>query len=117
MLTSTLILSIILVLIIIYVLCKSTKDELIIYRFYSPGCIYCIQSQPEWDNFVRNNAALNIQELNMSRPTKESKNLVKKFKVPGWPTIIVSKGSMYLNPNTATELISCINLLNSIKYT
>ncbi len=65
-----------------------------IYRFYRPGCKYCVESQPEWDRFrqiVRNDFNLymrvGIVEINLD-DAKNDQGIISSFNIPGVPYVV-----------------------------
>ncbi len=66
--------------------CYYTK----IYRFYRPGCIYCIKSQDEWELFKRKCIFKMVRtiDINMDDDTTHVQKLAKRFDVKGVPTIV-----------------------------
>ena len=63
-----------------------------IYRFYSPKCPYCVQSQCEWDSFKKMRFSQMFVPIDINRDNKCIKNitLMKKFNVTSVPYVVAT---------------------------
>jgi hypothetical protein len=97
--------------IVLLILMKLTSDK-VVYRFYMPGCRYCIDSQSEWNKFVVMSLVSphRTSELNMKDPSNGQ--LVSTFGVQGAPTVVkVHKGKyeIYQGDRTAQSYMDWMN--------
>jgi glutaredoxin len=77
---------VILVLLLLLLRCYCTK----VYRFYRPGCPYCVNSKEEWDLF-KSKCTFKMTipvDVNLDDNTEHIKKLTKRFNVNGVPTIV-----------------------------
>lgn len=67
----------------------------IMYRFYKPDCIYCKQSEADWNSF--SSFCLSARCINVRLDDEKNKYLVENFQVDSVPTIwkVLSNGERY----------------------
>lgn len=68
----------------IYVRCSSVK----VYRFYRPGCPYCVSSQAEWDKFCKETMFMMVRPININLDNPDNSTFAKNFNVVSVPTVI-----------------------------
>mgnify|MGYP001576288495 CR=1 FL=1 len=80
------------------------KDKITFVKFYSPGCIHCINSQPEYEKLataLKDDTKYVIAEIDCSKYMDFMKNLQRHnghkygFKVDGFPTFIIFINTLY----------------------
>ena len=76
-----------------------TKDTVLI--FYAPWCGYCKRSMDEFKDAVSQGNG-KIMMINSDDPG--SKELINKFNVSGFPTIMKASGEKYTGPRTASGI-------------
>ena len=55
--------------------------------FYAPWCGYCKQAKEDWMKFEENNNNDNVNIVSIDCTKEENKEVAKKHKVTGYPTI------------------------------
>lgn len=73
------------VLLLIWMWCQMSSVR--VYRFYRPGCPWCVKSKDEWDKFKRQNILTGVKCVDVNLDNKESDSKVKKLA----DTFVVSK--------------------------
>jgi len=72
-----------------------------VYIFHAPWCGHCRAAMPEFEKVVEQNP--DIELINSEYP--ESKILIDKFEVRGFPTILKDNGTKYIGPRTAESIL------------
>jgi len=91
---------------------KPTK--ITVYNFNTNWCGYSKKFQPIWDRFVDSIATnSNIVALDMKCDNNQNADLVKKYSVEGFPTVIIDDGKsfiIYKGNRTVNDLRKALNL-------
>lgn len=102
---------------------KKYKGQITIVKFYSPTCMHCINSQPEYINLasqLQNDKKYNIAQFDCTVP--ENRELIGKlndftygYSVEGYPTYIIFIDTLYLKTYTGDRNAnSILNVLQNI---
>ena len=78
-----------------------TKDTVLI--FYAPWCGHCKRSMGEFKDAV-SQANGKVMMINSDDP--DSKELIEKYNVNGFPTIMKASGEKYTGPRTSSGIIN-----------
>lgn len=86
------------------------NGKVVMYRFYRPGCPYCVSSQEEWNKFKlaigRDHPLYEIYDVNQDTATPQEQALARKYRVSGVPTVVKVKNGKYViydGPRTSVE--------------
>jgi thiol-disulfide isomerase/thioredoxin len=97
---------------------NQSKDKVKLYNFNTSWCGYSVRFQPEWDLFqeeINSKGQLsNVQAYDIKCDDPSFEQMCKKYDVPGFPTVIIEKGSdkkVYQGPRTAKALIETMEQL------
>lgn len=98
---------------------KNYKNKLVLIKFYTNKCGYCVRSIPEYEELSRqykNNSKVVIAQINAEKYSDSIEQL-NKFKhwpgVHGYPTIILFKNNLYLAQYTGNRTaVDYIDFLN-----
>lgn len=77
----------------------NTKDQLILVDFRADWCMACLKMEEElyptkeFSNFVRNHNLRLVRLDYTEMDTEEKENIVQKYKIPGFPTILIIKAN------------------------
>lgn len=64
------------------------------YYFYSPGCIYCQQFNPIWEQLLKNtNHKKRIEFIKIDGTKDHNKNMTNHYSVNAFPTMILVKNN------------------------
>ena len=95
-----------------------TGEPTTLLLLHMNGCGHCKKLMPEWDEFVRNNnnSGLVIKSVEMD----EDPSLAKRYKVEGFPTILLldengEKIETYEGTRTSSGLSEYVNQLKKDK--
>ena len=95
-----------------------TEGPLKVYNFNTSWCGHSKNFQPTWDEFMKKNNGKNgvvIKDVKCDdEEDTEAQALCEKFDVPGYPSVIFSKGSQkmdYMGPRTVESLEAQIRKL------
>lgn len=101
------------------------KNKISIVKFYSPGCIHCINSQPEYEKLaisLKDDPQYVVAEIDCTKypdfMTLLRRNQGHKygFKVDGFPTFIIFVNSLYLQTyKGGRDLNNYLNTLANIQ--
>ena len=99
----------VLLLIFLFVRVNSVK----VYRFYRPGCSFCVRTQDEWNSFKYACMFKMIRpiDINMDSASDGEKALYAKFGGNGVPMIVKDTGSsimIYAGDRTAISIMSWV---------
>lgn len=100
---------------IIFIICKcksssftsvssSEEEESIVYIIYAPWCGHCKKSMGEFKKASENDNIILVNSEDQS-----SKEIMNKFDVNGFPTIVRSDGTKYTGQRIADEIIDFAN--------
>ena len=78
-----------------------TKDTVLI--FYAPWCGHCKRSMGEFKDAVSQGNG-KVMMINSDDP--DSKELIEKYNVNGFPTIMKASGEKYTGPRTSSGIIN-----------
>jgi len=99
---------------------KNTKT-ITIYNFNTTWCGHSIHFQPIWDKFVTSVADNNnIVAIDAKCDTNKYDNLVKKYNIEGFPTVIIDNGNTFIKYNgerTVNGLRNALKLDNIVDNT
>ena len=85
-----------------------------IYFFWAPWCGHCVEFKPAFNEFaqkIANNKEIEIIMVNCDKPDEKSVELMNKYNVVGFPTVVVeenSKFNHYEGPRTVTGLMTIV---------
>lgn len=93
------------------------QDKITIYNFNTNWCGYSRQFQPIWDKFVVSvtDSKYKMIDMKCDNQTDEITNLMKKYNIEGFPTIIIDNGKTFVKyngPRTINGLRQGIGLNN-----
>jgi thiol-disulfide isomerase/thioredoxin len=79
---------------------KNTNNNITVYNFNTSWCGHSLRFQPSWDNFVKSLSKNdNIKTIDAKCDTNKYDNLVKKYNVEGYPTVIIDYGNKFIKYN------------------
>ena len=90
---------------------KINKPFMELLYFHMDGCGFCNKFEPIWENLKKKLKGINLVKINGPK----NKNLARKFKVSGYPTIILIKGKyniVYQGKRDVNSLIKFYNMIN-----
>jgi thiol-disulfide isomerase/thioredoxin len=101
------------------------KNKITFVKFYSPGCIHCINSQPEYEELatkLKDDAQYIIAEIDCTK-YQDFMGLLQRgkshrygYKVDGYPTFIIFVNSLYYDTyKDGRDLNSYLNTLANIQ--
>ena len=105
--------------VLIFSLCKSTftavsesksikpeisKDSVLI--FFAPWCGHCTNSKPEFEDAV---ARGNGKVVMIDATNDDNKDLVKKYSVSAFPTIVKGDNTKFSGSRNAEEILDFVN--------
>jgi thiol-disulfide isomerase/thioredoxin len=100
---------------------KFSNSKIKIYNFNTLWCKHSINFQPIWNSFVQTLVPTDsISSFDVKCDNNQNNNLVKKYDVKGFPTIIIDTGSKVINysgPRTINGLRNALNLQSIIDNT
>jgi thiol-disulfide isomerase/thioredoxin len=77
---------------------NNNKKTATLYLFSADWCPHCKKAEPEWNAFYDeyndkeiNGYIMNLQKINCTNETTESRQLMTKYNVEGFPTVIMVK--------------------------
>jgi thiol-disulfide isomerase/thioredoxin len=92
-----------------------SQNKVKVYNFNTSWCGYSVRFQPEWDVFQEEVNAkgdlTNVQAYDIKCDDPSFEQMCKNYDVPGFPTVIIEKGSdkkVYQGPRTAKSLIETV---------
>lgn len=92
-----------------------SPNKLKVYNFNTSWCGYSVRFQPEWDTFQKEiNSKGNISEVqayDIKCDDPSFEQMCKDYDVPGFPTVVMEKGSdakVYEGPRTSKALIETV---------
>ena len=101
------------------------KGKITFVKFYSPGCIHCINSQPEYEKLattLKDDSQYVIAEFDCTKYPdfmsllQQNKGHKYGYKVKGYPTFIIFVNSLYFQTyNDGRELNNYLNTLANIQ--
>ena len=101
------------------------KNKITFVKFYSPGCIHCINSQPEYEQLattLKDDPQYIIAEIDCTINQEfmaflqRSKRHKYGYKVDGYPTFVIFVNSLYYETyQDARDLNSYLNTLANIQ--
>jgi thiol-disulfide isomerase/thioredoxin len=77
-----------------------SRDSVII--FFAPWCGYCVRAKPEFEKAVRGGRG-DIHLIDATDP--DNKQLVEKYGIRSFPTIMKTDGTTYDGPRSAEEIL------------
>lgn len=87
----------------------SQCGRVVIVRYYSPRCGYCVSSQAEWDSFkslaAAENLKIKIVDVNTTEDNSTVRHWLSKHQVDGVPSVVKFAGdekTVYNGPRTCT---------------
>ena len=81
-----------------------TDDTVLI--FYAPWCGYCKKSMDEFEKAVEEG---NGNILLINSDAEDNKDLLKKHKIEGFPTIVKGNGTVYNGDRTSKDIVEFSN--------
>jgi protein disulfide-isomerase A6 len=98
---------------------KNYKDKLVLIKFYTNWCGYCVRSIPDYEELSRkykNNKRVVIAQMDAEKNNEFLEHL-NKFNnwegVNGYPTILLFKNNLYLTKYTGNRtVVDYIDFLN-----
>ena len=106
-------------------LSNNYKNKITFVKFYSPGCIHCINSQPEYEELatkLKDDPQYVIAEIDCTKyqdfmgMLQRGKRHRYGYKVDGYPTFIIFVNSLYYDTyQDARDLNSYLNTLANIQ--
>jgi len=89
-------------------------DKTIVYNFYTKWCGYSQRFMPIWNTFANSlKESDNVKAIDIDCELDENKDLVNKYKVEGFPTVIIVKNKLYelySGPRTVEDLREKLNI-------
>ena len=90
-----------------------------IYRFYRPGCPYCVRSQAAWNEFRRRCMFKHVKcrGINLDEEDPDDKILAERFQVRSVPTVIAvndDRAYSYEGERTADAMEQWVDVILSI---
>lgn len=104
--------------VLLYLWVKNGSDVngLVIYRFYRPGCKYCVMSKPEWDKFKQKADAVTVIDVNLDSDDSGIAALKEKYQVTGVPTVIgLTSSKQAIKYNGDRTMGSYMSFIQQIK--
>jgi thiol-disulfide isomerase/thioredoxin len=107
------ILILILILILLYCINTNTNtnkaiepykniNKINVYLFWASWCSHCVAFKPKFDDFeqqMKNSDNINIIKIQCDESTDEIQKLSDKFKIQGYPSVILENGSDFKHYN------------------
>ena len=90
---------------------KMNKPFMELLYFHMDGCGFCNKFEPIWESLKKKLKGINLVKIN----GPQNKKLARKFKVTGYPTIILIKGKyniVYQGKRDVNSLIKFYNMIN-----
>lgn len=90
---------------------KMNKPFMELLYFHMDGCGFCNKFEPIWKKLKTKLKGINLVKIN----GPQNKNLARKFKVSGYPAIILIKGKyniVYQGKRDVNSLIKFYNMIN-----
>lgn len=96
------------------------KDTVMIVKFYSPGCIYCIQSQPEYvelANRLKDDPKYKVAQFDCTKSENmtllnDKNKFMYGYNIEGYPTYIIFVNTLfkdyYTGERTANSMINAL---------
>lgn len=79
---------------------SSAQNQAVIYYFYADWCPHCVNAKTEmnkikqnYDDQKMNNYIITFEDVNCSNPTSNEEELMEKYNVEGFPTIVLETSS------------------------
>lgn len=101
------------------------KNKITFVKFYSPGCIHCINSQPEYEQLattLKDDPQYVIAEIDCTQHQdfmlllQRNKRHKYGYKIDGYPTFIIFVNSLYYETyHDGRDLNSYLNTLANIQ--
>ena len=85
-----------------------------IYFFWAPWCGHCVEFKPAFNEFAQriiNNKEIEIIMVNCDKPDGQCVELMNKYKVDGFPTVIIEENlsfKQYDGPRTVEGLMTIV---------
>jgi thiol-disulfide isomerase/thioredoxin len=99
---------------------NNENNTIKIYNFNTTWCGHSLRFQPIWDEFTNSlKKSDNIDAIDLKCDNQKNSDLVKKYKVNGFPTVVIVDGdnvTTYEGPRTVNGLRSALKL-SSVKET
>jgi thiol-disulfide isomerase/thioredoxin len=97
-----------------------TNNKIKIYNFNTSWCGHSIKFQPVWNAFANSiESSDNIIPIDAKCDDSKYDDLIKKYNVDGFPTIIIDYGNKYIKysgPRSVNNIRKALNLTNIDKY-
>jgi thiol-disulfide isomerase/thioredoxin len=94
---------------------QNQNQKVKVYNFNTKWCGYSVRFQPEWDIFQKEVNAkgnlVDVEAYDIKCDNPSFDQMCKKYDVPGFPTVIIEKGSdkkVYTGPRTAQSIIETV---------
>jgi thiol-disulfide isomerase/thioredoxin len=93
---------------------NNDKNYIKIYNFNAAWCGHCMHFKPTWNKFINSlEPSDNIKAISVNCEDNQNLDMIKKYKVLGFPTIIIEKDDgfdTYSGPRTVNGLRQALNL-------
>ncbi len=82
---------------------SSAEKTVTIYLFYADWCPHCKRAKPTWNEVKTdyegktvNGYLVHFEEINCTEENEEVADMIRKYKVEGYPTIKMQKGAQVI---------------------